>query len=221
MRAFTVEPADRNTEQPESGTQTESEKGTGTVRGTLFPRSLAFLGIPSLTSRLRKRPRALRTQLFADLRAVERCNRGVLRHRHRRGAAGGFAQGHRGGGDTRRSMRAARRGMTSAGDQQVLDLLGHQRTIRYVVRLRLRFLRIEIVRAADNCLVRMQVQVPGSGGDGVDKPVAASSRPKMCLSPWAYACPLGLCQHARLAVIVEQCRGGRIDGDGSWRGYRR
>ena len=57
--------------------------------------------------------------------------------------------------------------MAAAGDQQVLDLLRHDRAIRDVVRFRLNLLRFEIVRTADRRLVGMQIEIPAAGRDDV------------------------------------------------------
>ena len=57
--------------------------------------------------------------------------------------------------------------VAATGDEQVLQLLRQQRAIRDVVGVGLNFLRVEVVRAADDGLVRMQIQIPAAGGDGV------------------------------------------------------
>ena len=64
-------------------------------------------------------------------------------------------------------MCAACGGVAAAGDEQVFQLLRQERAIRDVVGLRLNFLRVEVVRAADDGFVRVQVQIPAAGGDGV------------------------------------------------------
>lgn len=68
-------------------------------------------------------PSVLFRECFTHFHAIEGANFALRVHRERRGASGGFAEGHGGDGHSRRGMCTPGGTVASACDEQVFNLL--------------------------------------------------------------------------------------------------